>query len=62
MPQKDPTRRNAHSPVTSIHIAHLKRYMLLHTKICFSSGIPKGNQLKILTLLLKMLTTYILAS
>lgn len=27
--------------------------MLLCTKMCFSSGIPKGNQLKMLTLLVK---------
>lgn len=38
---------------TSIHIVHLKCYMLLHMKMSFSSGIPKGNQLKMLTLLVK---------
>lgn len=52
-PQMDCTRSNAHSLATSIHSVHLKCYMLLRTKMCFSSGIPNGKQLKMLTLLVK---------
>jgi len=47
-PQRDPARSNAHSLATSVHIIHWKCYMLLHTKMCFSSGIAKGYQLTLL--------------
>lgn len=47
---RDPTKSKAHSLSTSL--LPFTPHMLLLIKMCFSSGIPKGNQVKMLTTLL----------